>query len=436
MTAPERRRSRAWIVLAAAFVAGCGGEPPPLRITHGPWPAEIGETEIAVWLRASRAGAGTVTLEEAREAGTLPVSQMVVFREEEDGCRTVRFRDLAPDRAYRVRANLADGAAAPVLEFRTAPPADHAGRVRFAVGSCAREDAGKPNAVFPAIAARRPDLLLLIGDTPYIDSVRLDHQFRRYREFFSDPGLLALRRTTPLHAVWDDHDFGRNDADGRLAGKEQARRAFLAWHAEGTYGLDGEGVCSRFRRGPVEVFLLDARWWSRTAPSPDDPTKPTLLGAKQRAWLEAGLLASTAPFKLLVTGMVWNDAVRPKKTDYWGAYPHERAGLFRFLTARRISGVVLVAGDVHRSRHFIHPPTTTGVPYPLHEIVASPLGANIHKDAEVGSPALRFDRGEPRSFVELDALLAPDGGAELIARWRNAAGDVLHEAKMNAADLR
>ncbi len=419
------------------FSAGCGsGSAAPPRITHGPWLAAVAPEDVSLWMRASSDAEGVVALRKADDPTAFATKKPVSFSIADDGCRTVRFAGLVPDQGYLATVTLQNGSGTAEVAFRTPRRFDAPQTVRLVFGSCAQERAGKSNPVFPAIRARKPDAFVLIGDTPYIDSLRLDIQRRRYREFFSDPGLAALRGMTATYAVWDDHDFGRNDSDGRLQGKEQARRAFVEWHAEGRYGIDGEGVNSSFRSGAIEVFLLDARWWSGTTRSSFDPARRTLLGAKQQAWLEERLLASNAAFKLLVTGMVWNDAVREKKTDYWGAYPHERVGMFRFLAERKIRGVVLVGGDVHRSRYFVHPSAETGLPYPLHEVVTSPLGHSIHKNAEVGHPNLRFERGEPHAFAELEAA-TPAGGGDptLTMRWRNAAGDVLHETKTKAADL-
>ena len=52
--------------------------------------------------------------------------------------------------------------------------------------------------------------------------------------------------------------------------------------------------------------------------------------------------------------MIWNGAVRPNKPDHWEAYAHERDALFRFLGENDIEGVVLVGGDIHRTRVVRH----------------------------------------------------------------------------------
>src|SRR5439155_21488655 len=131
---------------------------------------------------------------------------------------------------------------------------------------------------------------------------------------------------------------------------EASRRAFLEYHVNPSAGEGEQGIYTRFRLGAADVFLLDTRWFSGTEKSFADPEKTTLLGAKQWEWLQRGLQDSSAPFKLLVCGMIWNEAVRPGKPDYWMKYPWERAALFHFLAEKKIAGVVLVGGDIHRSR--------------------------------------------------------------------------------------
>ena len=109
------------------------------------------------------------------------------------------------------------------------------------------------------MAAVDPDAILLLGDTPYIDTTDLAVQRRRYAEFAAVPEFADLLRNRPLYATWDDHDYGLNDSDGRLDGKENARRAFVEFHANPSYGDGDEGVYTKFRLGGAEIFLLDTR---------------------------------------------------------------------------------------------------------------------------------------------------------------------------------
>jgi alkaline phosphatase D len=91
--------------------------------------------------------------------------------------------------------------------------------------------------------------------------------------------------------------------------------------------------------------------------------------------------------------MVWNGAVRPGKDDHWGAYPAEFGGLCHFLGAESIEGVVLLGGDIHRSRVVVHA-TAERVGYDLPELISSPMHGRVIESANVPHPGLRFDSGE------------------------------------------
>ena len=225
--------------------------------------------------------------------------------------------------------------------------------VALAFASCANEKA-ETGKVWERIGLEKCDALVLIGDTPYIDSTDLAKQRQRYKAFANVPSLARLLASTPVYSTWDDHDFGRNDTDGNLKGKENSRRAFLESRPNPVPGDATNGIYTKFQFGDVEVFLLDARWFARTEPSTFDPEKPTLLGKTQWAWLSEGLENSTATWKIITTGMIFNSAVRPFKTDYWMHYPHELNGLFELLGELKVSGAVLMGGDIHRQRVVRH----------------------------------------------------------------------------------
>ena len=76
------------------------------------------------------------------------------------------------------------------------------------------------------------------------------------------------------------------------------------------------GIQTSFRWGPIEVFLIDPRWFSRTEPSWADPALPGCIGKAQWEWLRTSLKASRAPFKALATGMIWDDKKNSEKDDW------------------------------------------------------------------------------------------------------------------------
>ena len=319
-------------------------------------------------------------------------------------------------------------------EFRTAKSRLLRDTLTVAFGSCSNDLRFSSQKVWKQIGLQRPSLMVLLGDTPYIDSTDLLVQRQRYQDFYRLKGLQNLFRTIPFYATWDDHDFGANDTTGNLVGKESARESFIAYHANPSYGSKNQGIFTSFRRGPIEVFLIDTRWFAGTEPSPVDSDRPTLLGHVQWDWLKEGLMASQAPFKILASGMIWNGAVRPGKKDHWETYSYERDALFSFFGEQRISGVVLMGGDIHRSR-VLRYPTKNTVGYDLTEFISSPLANTVIETADVASPYLLHDVGQQETFMVLTADTLKEGKESLLMRCMNAQGEELFRTQLLLSEL-
>ncbi|MDA1008146.1 MAG: MltA domain-containing protein [Planctomycetota bacterium] len=410
------------MVIAAASLKG-GPIADSLSTTHGPFVGAVTTSSAAVWARVEGATVaptlvihdGTTDAVVAAALGTRAEPDPLIIHWDVKG--------LEPAKRYRYEVAMADGTpiGGHVGGFiNTRPLSDT--RSTIAIGSCSAEDVGS-QAICAEIERWHPDAVLLLGDTPYIDTTDLATQLKRYGEFLGMGSMQSLLRDRPLYATWDDHDFGKNDTDGRLEGKEKSRRAFLAWHHNPTAGARDQGIYFKFECGPVEVFVLDTRWFSRTERSEQDSEKWGLLGAEQWSWLEKGLKASTKRWKLLACGLVWNSAVRPLKTDFWGMYPEEYARMTQFLGKEQVTGVVLASGDVHNSRILRHPTAAT-VGYDLIEIVSSPMHAKVH-DASLWTPSTWVEASFGHANM-MALLSARDDahGAELRVRFVDAKGEV------------
>ncbi len=120
-------------------------------------------------------------------------------------------------------------ACGPALAQGAPPPL-----TRIAFGSCADEE--KPQPIWDAVLAYRPELFLFTGDNVYGD-VRngrnvpepelIESLQQSYTLAAKVPGLALLRSTVPHLATWDDHDYGKNDAGADFAGRQDAQRLFL-----------------------------------------------------------------------------------------------------------------------------------------------------------------------------------------------------------------
>jgi alkaline phosphatase D len=173
----------------------------------------------------------------------------------------------------------------------------------------------------------------------------------------------------------------------------------MEYRPNSSFGNGNEGVYTKFRYGPVEVFLLDTRWWSWTGPSFSDSTKKSLLGKSQWQWLTEALRGSDATFKLIACGMIWDDKKNSEKDD-WGTYMHERDALFAFIGKERISGVVLIGGDIHVSR-VLRYKTEEQIGYPLYEFITSPIHSGVIPSLNVPHPDLIRDAVHPHTFMRI-----------------------------------
>ena len=153
-----------------------------------------------MWARCSTPGVYHLI---ARDSGGLALpSVSAVAIPENDLCVVWRVTGLRADTRYAYEARYRDQ---PVLgdedTFFTTPAAEDAPTLtRLAFGSCAREDAGS-SAVWRRISALDPHAVVLLGDTPYIDSTALDVQRTRYREFAAVADFADLARNRSLYGT-------------------------------------------------------------------------------------------------------------------------------------------------------------------------------------------------------------------------------------------
>ncbi|MCH2133517.1 MAG: alkaline phosphatase D family protein [Phycisphaerales bacterium] len=385
----------------------------------GPVIGDLTSTSVRLWVHTDGPKEVPVVV---RDGEGTPVQELKATTTAANGnCSTITIQGLEPGTRYTYSVG---GQSQEAWWFRTL--ADPAPSCRMAFGSCANEKEGSSK-VWRRLDAENLTALVLLGDTPYIDTTNLDRQRERYREFSAVPAFGTLVAHVPLYSTWDDHDFGRNDTDGNLPGKENSRRAFREHRPNPSFGEDGKGIYTSFRQGPVEVFLLDPRWFARTEGEEEDPS---LLGAQQWKWLERSLGQSTAPYKVIAGGMVFNAAVRKGKSDCWGVYPKEYARLLEVIKKTGSTGVVFVSGDVHWSRAIQHD-TADVVGYDVFEFVTSPIHEHLIKAADAPHPGLAFSIGEVNSFLLLDAAPGPEGPV-LSMSLCNAAGERLYSKQWDS----
>jgi alkaline phosphatase D len=297
------------------------------RIEYGPASFEVTAHSALVWHRLT--GPGRVQIEYSTPGiGAPPLrTPAVAITADSDLTATVALDNLRPDREYRYRA-VVEGAgdSGPLGGFRTAPVA--ADEFTFA-WSADIEVGHQPFTIFDALTRRAPRFLVFLGDTVYADLPRTSFEptlayYRfKHRENRDDRHLGRFLTTTPVYAMWDDHEV-QNDFNSTNPYIPQGRQAFGEyWPVAGP-----DVLYRRFEWGSgADFFALDCRQYRSPQSDPDGPAK-TMLGARQKAWLKDGLRASRAPAKFLLSSVPLQG---PWGADRWAGYATERDELLRFI---------------------------------------------------------------------------------------------------------
>lgn len=239
---------------------------------------------------------------------------------------------------------------------------------------------GGDSSIFLTMAKEKAAFTLWLGDNWYYREVDfgsewgLNYRASRDRAM---PVLQNLLKAMPQYAIWDDHDYGPNNADKSYVLKEPARRIFTSYWANPSYGENGQGIYTRFSYSDVDFFLMDDRWFrSNDFLSTNIDGKPNpdkrMWGPQQMEWLKNALKSSLATFKIIVTGSQTLNPASP--SDCLQSYPIEFNEIMGFLVQERINGVLFLTGDRHHSEVIRYDRNGT---YPLYDITSSPLTSGV-----------------------------------------------------------
>ena len=207
--------------------------------------------------------------------------------------------------------------------------------------------------VFAALAALDPHVFLHMGDLHYYNitgPARLVGPvaglFRRGLDrVLSQQRQALFYRRTPLAYMWDDHDYGTDNADGSSPTRDAARLYYasdfphyplpLAPNADGP-------IAQVFDIGRVRFLMTDTR-------SERHAAQRTMLGPRQLEWLLAELeraVRDAVPLVAWVNTVPWITV--DGDSEGWGQFAAERR-----LIGERISALglgprlIMLSGDAH-----------------------------------------------------------------------------------------
>ncbi len=334
----------------------------------------------------------------------------------------------------------------------SAPPKGPSGPTTIAFGACCHQDREQP--VWDAIVAVRPDLFIFAGDNIYGDTEDMAVLRAKYDQLAAIPGYRRLQETCPVLAVYDDHDYGKNDG-----GREYPMRAESAAMCLDAFGVpaddprrEHEGIYGASIMGDpgrrVQVILLDTRYFrdpidrgTLTAEErreanvvgwyePTLDTTRTLLGEAQWSWLE-GELCKEAEVRLIVSSI--QVVPHEKGMECWGNMPHERSALFDLIGSTGAQGALFLSGDVH----FAEVSRSDEGPYPLYDFTSSGLAQSPHETWPAAVNTYRVPDmlhvGENFGLVQIDWS---EDDTQLRFQARTVEGKVAFEQVVHLSSLR
>jgi alkaline phosphatase D len=255
---------------------------------------------------------------------------------------------------------------------------------RIAFGSCARQD--KPQPIWDAVVAAKPDVYLSLGDNIYGDTEDMAVMKKKYDQLAAIPGWQKLKKTCPILATWDDHDYGVNDGGAEYPKKDESQQLFLDFFGipKDSPRRTQKGVYSAELFGPpdqrVQVILLDTRYFrsplkkkAGKVPFNEGPYEAnldksaTMLGDAQWQWL-AEQLKVPAKVRILVSSIQL--VAQDHGFEKWMDFPLERDRLYALLKDTKAAGLICVSGDRHLAELS---QMDAGLGYPLYDLTSSGL---------------------------------------------------------------
>ena len=276
----------------------------------------------------------------------------------------------------------------------------------FLTGSCSYfnqpeyDRPGKPyggdSSIFETMANEKSAFMLWLGDNWYTREADYQSEWGLNYRPMHDRSLKVLQpfwKSMGHYAIWDDHDYGPNDADKSYVLKEASRKVFMNNWSNPSFGENGQGIYSKFSYNDVDFFLLDDRWFRSNDDTPDSlngqPNEAKkMFGEQQMEWFKNAMRLSNSNanvhFRIIATG---SQVINPMSPwDCFRHYSGEYKEMMNFLQSEKINAVVFLTGDRHLSE--INKAERSGA-YPIYDITSSPLtsGRSKYNDKEKDNPA-------------------------------------------------
>ena len=227
--------------------------------------------------------------------------------------------------------------------------------IKIGIGSCLDQDFPQP--IWQPIEEENLDYFIFLGDNVYGDSI-FENLYKMKRAYSKQEKLLPdFLDQTDIFAIWDDHDYGKNDGGSDYKYKKLAENLFLDfWNVpindvrrsrEGIYFSENKVFFNR----KYKLIFLDTRYFrsqlkgKKGSYQKNNDESSTILGKEQWTWLEKELNSN---FDYLFIFSSIQIIPEDHGFEKWSNFPNDRTKLLKILEKYK-ERTILFSGDRHRS---------------------------------------------------------------------------------------
>jgi alkaline phosphatase D len=351
-----------WTCLVIGFVVQLAGVEfmSGQVLTHGPVVGGVSASEAKVFVRTSQAASIQLRYGTDPNLQSYSTSSTLKSKLKSDFTGMITLTSLTSETTYYLNpvVNGTPQLSAPYPSFKTFPPQDSARDFSFAVLTdfTTVKNLTTDVPTYASAGATNPAFVFIGGDFDHRDPRPLPIKRQMFKDLY-DPNTrfmgdfvnLILHRFPIVHQ-WDDHDAGENNLDKDYASWSLSQQVFEEYVPSYPLPAVTPGIWQSFSYAQADFFVLDCRSQRDNDFDHDNANKSMLdgnaLGATgQLQWLENGLLASQAVWKVIFTSVVTNPTT--KFPDGWSGFQTEWNALKDFINGNNIQNVVFISGDLH-----------------------------------------------------------------------------------------
>ena len=240
----------------------------------------------------------------------------------------------------------------------------------------------KSTDIFKNIKAYNPYMWIWLGDYAYTDKFSpfgwspnpIEKVIYQYNRTYTQKYYQSLEKEHYIIGVWDDHDYGLNNANKYFTGGKAVKPVFLDFigERENTERRKREGVYEdyqiKLKNLSIRLILLDVRSFKESLLWDKDAD---ILGEEQWEWFENIFKNTKDDIYLIGSGVQVLPFDRTLIVEHWFRKPRTR--LIQLIKKYQKSGVIILSGDVHFAQLYKTNCDSEGIGYPIYEICSSGL---------------------------------------------------------------